>query len=95
MLDLSCSFCTTRTLLEIVVAMLLENWVALLSALELEGYISCYYITSCLEFAMTWLTDFLRGQQSSSIVVQSNLDIVNKSVRPFLFTISNNSLYQM
>ena len=62
MLVLSYSFCTTRTLLEIVVAMLLENWVALLSALELEGYISCYYITSCLEFAMTWLTGFLRAE---------------------------------
>ena len=28
-----------------------------------------------------------------TLVVHSNLDIVNKSVRPFLFTISNNSLY--
>ena len=28
-------------------------------------------------------------------VIHSNLDIVNKSVRPFLFTILNNSLYQM
>ena len=27
--------------------------------------------------------------------VHSNLDIANKSVRPFLFTISNNSLYLM
>ena len=27
--------------------------------------------------------------------LHSNLDIVNKSVRSFLFTISNNSLYQM
>ena len=27
--------------------------------------------------------------------VHSNLDITNKSVRPFLFTISNNSLYQI
>ena len=29
------------------------------------------------------------------ILVHSNLDIVNKSVRPFLFTISNNSIDQM
>ena len=28
-------------------------------------------------------------------IIHSNLDIVNKSVRPFLFTILNNSLYQM
>ena len=27
--------------------------------------------------------------------IHSNLDIVNKFVRPFLFTISNNSLYLM
>ena len=27
--------------------------------------------------------------------VHSNLDIANKSIIPFLFTISNNSLYQM
>ena len=27
--------------------------------------------------------------------IYSNLDIVNKSVRPFLFTLSNNSLYEM
>ena len=27
--------------------------------------------------------------------IHSNLDITNKSVRPFLFTISNNSLYQV
>ena len=27
--------------------------------------------------------------------LQSNLDIANKSIRPFLFTILNNSLYQM
>ena len=27
--------------------------------------------------------------------IHSNLDITNKSARPFLFTISNNSLYQM
>ena len=27
-------------------------------------------------------------------LINSNLDITNKSVRPFLFTISNNSLYQ-
>ena len=30
-----------------------------------------------------------------TLVVHSNLDIVNKSVRPFLFTILNNSLYKM
>ena len=29
------------------------------------------------------------------ILTTLNLDIANKSVRPFLFTISNNSLYQM
>ena len=29
------------------------------------------------------------------IKIHSNLDITNKSVRPFLFTISNNSLYQI
>ena len=28
-------------------------------------------------------------------IVQSNLDVVNKIIRPCLFTISNNSLYQM
>ena len=30
-----------------------------------------------------------------SYILHSNLDIVNKSVRTFLFTILNNSLYQM
>ena len=29
------------------------------------------------------------------LLIHSNLDIANKSVRPFLFTISNKSLYQM
>ena len=29
------------------------------------------------------------------IFIHSNIDIVNKSIRPFLFTILNNSLYQM
>ena len=29
------------------------------------------------------------------IFVHSNLVVVNKTIRPFLFTISNNSLYQM
>ena len=31
----------------------------------------------------------------SSKALHSNLDIENKSVRPFLYTILNNSLYQM
>ena len=39
----------------------------------------------------------LKGRQpiTDVIYVHSNLHIVNKSARPFLFTILNNSLYQM
>ena len=35
------------------------------------------------------------NKENSKSKVHSNLDIANRSVRPFLFTISNNSLYQM
>ena len=47
-------------------------------------------------FTLSWS----HNKNSEKIVIQvcskyihSNLDIANKSVRPFLFTISNNSLY--
>ena len=34
-------------------------------------------------------------KQFTSLLVHPQLDLVNVIVRPFLFTISNNSLYQM
>ena len=36
-------------------------------------------------------TKYLKTQTNSLLLFHSNLDIVNKSVRPFLFTILNNS----
>ena len=47
------------------------------------------------DFENQYLIVDVGGMDSSLMGVHSNLDIVNKSVRPFLFTISNNSLYQV
>ena len=47
------------------------------------------------DFENQYLIVDVGGMDSSLMGVHSNLDIANKSVRPFLFTISNNSLYQM
>ena len=46
------------------------------------------------DMALSWFLGKLR-MNTGKLVVNSNLDIANKSFRPFLFTISNNSLYQM
>ena len=47
------------------------------------------------DFENQYLIVDVGGMDSSLMGVHSNLDIVIKSIRHFLFTILNNSLYQM
>ena len=56
---------------------------------QMSSTLPSFHLVHCRGFA------FPKQLLISTQYIHSNLDIVNKSVRPFLFTISNNSLYQM
>ena len=59
-------------------------------------YGACWKICEIANFLLIWpLLQVVSMPFLVYYYVHSNLDIVNKSVRPFLFTILNNSLYQM
>ena len=62
-------------------------------AKESKGWMASYHkmlVNTCWK---TVVSCVFTGNRAGG--VHSNLDIANKSIRPFLFTILNNSLYQM